>query len=116
MIQVVFTKSNNRFTALKVSGHAYSDEPGKDLVCAAVSTLAQTTVNAVEALGEIPEERIFVNIKNGYLELIIKELDATDVTDVVFKTMIIGLIGIEETYPQYVKHRIKEVHGNVENI
>lgn len=116
MIQVVFTLSGQHFTGVKITGHAYSDEPGKDLVCAAVSTLAQTLVNAVESLGGIPEERIKCTVKSGFLEMKIQPLDANEVIDIVFKTMKIGIEGIENTYPMYVKHRIKEVHGNVKNI
>ena len=41
MIKVEVTKKNDHYSGAKITGHAYSDEPGKDLVCAAVSTLAQ---------------------------------------------------------------------------
>lgn len=116
MIQVVFTLKGQHFTGIKVTGHAFADEPGKDLVCAAVSTLAQTLVNAVEALGNVPENRIECTVKSGFLEMKIQPTDANEVIDIVFKTMKIGIEGIENTYPQYVKHRIKEVHGNVKNI
>ena len=50
MIRVEVTKKNDHYSGAKITGHAYSDEPGKDLVCAAVSTLAQTLVNAVESI------------------------------------------------------------------
>lgn len=113
MIHIVFTLNKDHFIGVKVTGHAYSDEPGKDLVCAAVSTLAQTLLNAVEILGNVPENRIQCCVENGFLEMIIQPTDANDVIDIVFKTMIIGIEGIENAYPKYVKHRIKEVHGNV---
>lgn len=116
MINIVFTTSKGHYKALKVTGHAYSDEPGKDLVCAAVSTLAQTLVNAVEQIGKVPEDQIKCTIDNGYLELVINERYLNDSIDIAFKTIMIGIEGIEMTYPKYVKHRNKEVHGNVENV
>ena len=38
MIEITYTKSKDEFT-LDMTGHAGSNEPGKDLVCCAVSTL-----------------------------------------------------------------------------
>ncbi len=113
MVKVIFEKSGEHFIGLRVSGHAYSDKPGRDLVCAGVSTLAQTLVDAVEALGGVSEEDIDCSVESGFLEMRIKPSDANDVIDIVFKTMIIGIEGIQGTFPKYVKHRIKEVHGNV---
>lgn len=113
MVQVVFTKTHQHFSGLKVSGHAYSDEPGKDLVCAAVSTLAQTLVNAVVKIGVLDDKSVHCVVKSGLLEIKLKPKDLSDVIDIVFETILIGIEGIENTYPQYVKHRIKEVHGNV---
>ncbi len=113
MIKVEITKKNGHYSDAKITGHAYSDEPGKDLVCAAVSTLAQTLVNAVESIGGIPETSLFVRIDNGHLELKLKQDDLSDVVDIIFGTFKIGIEGIEGTYSKYVKLKIKEVHGDV---
>lgn len=115
MIKVEVTKKNDHYSGAKITGHAYSDEPGKDLVCAAVSTLAQTLVNAVESIGGIPETSLFVKIDNGYLELKLNEDDLSDVVDIIFGTFRVGIEGIEGTYSKYVKLKIKEVHGDVKN-
>lgn len=113
MVQVVFTKAHQHFVGFKVSGHAYSDEPGKDLVCAAVSTLAQTLVNAVVKIGALDEESVHCVVKSGLLEIKLKPKEISDAIDIVFETILIGIEGIQDTYPRYVKHRIKEVHGDV---
>ncbi len=115
MIKVDIDKSNNHFCGLKVTGHANSDEYGKDLVCAAVSTLAQTLCNSVEEVGNVPEEQMGLEIKEGYLKFSLKEKCQSDEVDIMFKMFVVGVEGIEATYPEYVKLRIKEVQGHVKN-
>lgn len=115
MINITFATVDGHFKGIKVTGHAYSDEPGRDLVCAAVSTLSQTLVNAVESIGEIPERDIQCKIENGFLKFVIDDKWLNDTVDIAFKTIMIGIDGIQKTYPKYVRHIIKEVHGNVEN-
>jgi uncharacterized protein YsxB (DUF464 family) len=115
MIKVIFATARNHFSGIKVTGHAYSDEPGRDLVCAAVSTLSQTLLNAIEVVGKIPEEEMLCQVEKGYLKFSIDSKWQSDSLDLVFKTILIGIEGIERTYPKYVKHIIKEVHGDVEN-
>lgn len=45
MISVL--KENNKIT---ISGHANSAEYGKDIVCASVSSIVYTTINAIEKI------------------------------------------------------------------
>lgn len=115
MIKVELVIKNGHYSEAKITGHAYSNEPGKDLVCAAVSTLAQTLVNAVESIGGIPEKSYFLKIDNGHLELRLKDNDLNDVVDIIFKTFRVGIEGIEGTYSKYVKLKVKEVHEDVKN-
>ncbi len=109
MIKVDVTKADKHYYKLKLSGHAYSDEPGRDLVCAAVSTLAQTVANAIEQIGKVPEKSLGLKIKEGYLSLSIEQAYRSETTDVIFETFIVGIEGIEGTYPEYVRLRIEEV-------
>lgn len=111
MIKVEFECSNGHYRGAKITGHAYSDEPGKDLVCAAVSTLAQTLVNAVESIGGIHEKSIHLVIDSGHLEIKLQNDDLSDEIDLIFRTIRVGIEGIESTYPKYVKLKIKEVQG-----
>lgn len=48
MIEVIYYREHNRLT---VTGHAGSDEYGKDLICAAVSALALTLSANVENMA-----------------------------------------------------------------
>ncbi|MBF4694877.1 ribosomal-processing cysteine protease Prp [Fusibacter ferrireducens] len=109
MIRVDVTKTSDHYYKLKLSGHAYSDEPGRDLVCGAVSTLAQTVANALEQIGEVPEASLDLKIKNGHLSLSIEQAYRSETTNIIFATFIVGIEGIEGTYPEYVRLRIEEV-------
>jgi uncharacterized protein YsxB (DUF464 family) len=115
MIKVDLTVLDHHYCGAKITGHAYAGEPGKDLVCAAVSTLAQTLVNAVESIGGIPEASLFLKIASGHLEFKLKNDDLSDDIDIIFRTFRVGIEGIESTYPKYVKLKIKEVQGDVKN-
>lgn len=115
MIKVDMVLKEGHYISTRVTGHAYSAEPGKDLVCAAVSTLAQTLVNAVEEIGGIHERDLGVTIDHGLLEIKLNDHDISDVIDIIFRTFRIGIEGIESTYPKYVRLKIKEVHKDVKN-
>lgn len=39
MIKATFIKSNGSYISYEITGHAHYAEPGKDIVCAGVSTL-----------------------------------------------------------------------------
>ena len=115
MIKVEVFKSEDHYAAISISGHAYSDEPGKDLVCAAVSILAQTVVNAVEEVGNVSESNYFAKIKKGLFKFRIDKEYRSDVTDIIIRTFLVGIEGIEKTYSMYVTLKIKEVQGDVKN-
>ncbi len=109
MIKVSVRKNKGHYDKVSVTGHANSDEHGKDLVCASVSVLAQTLVNAVEALGPVPESHIILEMESGLLKLELEEADVSERVDLLFDHFIIGIQGIEHTYSEYVKLRIEEV-------
>ena len=48
MIKVVFYKSGMRYYGFDVSGHAGYDDSGKDIVCAAVSSMTMLVINTLE--------------------------------------------------------------------
>jgi len=105
----IYRNSKNNIEQFTVKGHAYSDEPGKDIVCSAVSMLTQTILIG---LHDIAKLNISYEVDNGYLlcklpiDLTDKELyDAMLLID----TMLLGLKNIQESYPKYVKIHDKEV-------
>lgn len=95
MINIVLKNNEIRFI-----GHAMYDDYGKDIVCAGVSTLLTTTVNAILKFDSSAVE--VVNDKDVILK--IKKKD--DITQKLIENMIEELYELEEQYPQNI--RVKE--------
>ena len=51
MIKVKLTKNNNYYKRIIITGHANYDDFGKDIVCAAASSIFITTVNSILSFG-----------------------------------------------------------------
>lgn len=103
MIKVTYETVNSRITSLEIKGHAQSAEPGKDLVCSAVSAV---TFGGLNALRNNPETLV-VKVKGGYV--LISENGIVDPEDgIVLKTIIAQLETIARDYPKYVKITRKE--------
>ena len=86
-----------RFRGFTISGHAESRDDGYDLVCAAVSVLAQTAfLGLCHYLGEEPpyEQR------DGYFSVQLPETSET--TEIILETMVLGLQEIVRQYGKYV--------------
>ena len=85
----------DRITA---SGHAGYDEPGKDIVCAAISTLSQVFVASVE---ELTAAKIKTAQTGGYMEIVIEE--STERAQVLLDSFLLGCRMIADEYPEYVR-------------
>ena len=84
---------------ITVKGHANYDEFGKDIVCASVSSILITSVNA---MVRIDEESIDYNELNG---VYIKVLKHTDVIDKLLINLVELLSDLEKQYPKYIEIR-----------
>lgn len=89
MIKVV--KQDNIIT---ISGHANSAEYGKDIVCASVSSIVYTTINA---LKKIKEDSLEVEDNS---KMTIKILVEDEITNLLIENMVELLKQIEEDYPK----------------
>jgi len=104
-VQVKRSDTDDRFiTAYRVSGHAQFDEPGKDIVCSAVSAVTVGTVNAIEALtGVVPETKV----RDGWLDVRIPStgLASEKAGDIqlLLEGMVVMLESIEESYGKYIR-------------
>ncbi|SDK57664.1 ribosomal-processing cysteine protease Prp [Natronincola ferrireducens] len=110
MIKVsVKRNKNNDVVEFDISGHAYADEPGKDIVCAAVSMLSQTILLGIY---EVLEINVTYDMKNGYLYCCIPDglsKEKRHEINILLETMIIGFKNIEKSYYQYIEVHDKEV-------
>ena len=96
MIKISIKKENNKVEEILIKGHALYDDYGKDIVCASVSSIVITTVNAIES---IDKDSISYNEK-GFL---IKILKHNTVIDKLTLNMIDLLKELERDYPNNIK-------------
>ena len=98
MIKISYKEKDNHINYVKISGHAnYADE-GFDIVCASVSSIAITTINAII---RIDEESIYYSENDGLLEIgIVKE---NEIVDLLIINMISMFEELEEQYKDYIK-------------
>ena len=83
---------------ITVSGHAEYAEPGKDIVCAAISTLSQVFVASVE---ELTAAQIKTAQTGGYMEIVIEE--STERAQVLLDSFLLGCRMIADQYPDNVR-------------
>ncbi len=98
MISINYKSKDNHINFVKISGHAdYADE-GFDIVCASVSSIAITTVNAIVSYDE---NAIVYRDEDGLLEIGIVEF--SDFTDILMNNMIYMFEELEKQYKDYIK-------------
>ncbi len=115
MIKVkIFRDRNNYIKKYTISGHANFDEHGKDIVCAAISVLAQTTLLSLVEVCGLKEESIEFQIddKIGFLDVNLPrniENEIIEKTQIVLNTLVVGINSVIESYPKYVTLQNREV-------
>lgn len=104
MIRIKVLVDQESIQDLEVKGHAGSNEPGKDLICAGVSCIMYGTYNA---LVELSQEGFSYKLDEGYFRI---QTDNTDViTQTVLKTAMIQLETMHTSYADYIKIEKTEV-------
>jgi len=105
---VVYHDAQGKIKGFRIKGHSGFDTAGKDIVCSAVSAIVYT------ALGGLDELAGFRNFEesDGFMECRVPD-DLGEgeryITDIILKTMIIGLRQIETDYGKYIQIRFEEV-------
>lgn len=92
-------KINIKNDEIIVKGHAMYDDFGKDIVCAACSSIIITSVNA---MIRIDENSIDYKENDG---VCIKVLKHTEVIDKLIDNLISLLLDLEKQYPKYIEIR-----------
>ncbi len=90
----------------RVEGHAGYEDAGRDIVCAAVSVLAENTVNSVETFTE-DHFSCKTDEKSGLLEFIITS-DVSKESKLLLQSFFLGIRTISEEYNKHVKFKF---HG-----
>lgn len=99
MIKVIVKRLDNKINELVIKGHAGYDVHGKDIVCAAVSTMAITTVNNIIAL----DDSIYYEENSGLLKIRIKK--DTEINNKLLDNLVRMLSELENQYPKNIEIR-----------
>ena len=99
MIKVNIKNKNGKVYEIVVKGHAGYDIYGKDIVCAAVSTMMIVTVNNIISL----DDSINYVEDAGLLKISIKE--ETDINQKLFNNVIMMLEELKSQYPKNIEIR-----------
>ncbi len=98
MIKVNCVVSDGLIEEVSIKGHADYDTLGKDIVCAAVSSIVTTTINNIIALEE---NTIKYDTKEG--NVCITVLRNSDVTNKLLNVLMNMLKELATDYPQNIK-------------
>ena len=89
-IKIQKNKQSENISYFKISGHANAGDCGQDIVCAAVSSVSQMTLN-------------------GLIEILNLKREEYEKVNILINSMFVYLKAIEESYPKNVKMIIEEV-------
>jgi len=88
-------------------GHAGIAKAGENIVCAAISVLMQTCVNAIEGVAGITPITI-IDEQRALIDISLPKDDAAKLHDAqtILRTTVLGLTDISHEYPRLVKLNI----------
>lgn len=101
MTSIKVLKENEKIVNVTINGHTNYDDYGKDIVCASVSTIATTTINAIVRIND---KAIDYEVKDGFLN--IKILLHDEYIDILLENMIDLFKTLSKDYPKNVKINI----------
>ena len=100
MIKVKYQISDNIVKNIEIKGHAKHGDFGQDIVCASVSTVAITSVNAIISLDV---DAITYEEKDGYLK--ITKTNDNESANKILNNLINMLTELAEDYPKNISIR-----------
>ncbi len=96
MIKISIKKENDFVKQVKIIGHAKYNDYGKDIVCASVSSIVITTVNAILKI-----DKDAINYKENIFEMNILKND--EIVNILVNNMISLLEELMHDYPKNIK-------------
>lgn len=105
MTNIVISKNNNNIIKVVCSGHSGYAQNGKDIVCAAISSIVQT---AILGLAKVVKIKIEFNRDDnaGYLKFELPlniSNEKMEQAQIILKTMLAGLEDLQGGYSKYIK-------------
>lgn len=105
MIKIEYDRPN---LILKAKGHANSAEHGKDLICAAVSTLVHTLAGNVRSLKEAGVAKdVQIILESGNALVSCRAVEEKETLLCAYDTVTTGMIMLAQSYPEYVNYSEK---------
>ncbi|MBR0268059.1 MAG: ribosomal-processing cysteine protease Prp [Clostridia bacterium] len=107
MISAILYQGTDGLTACRITGHSGQAEAGRDIVCAAVSILGCTCVNAMESVcGLIP---LITENEDGVLAFQLPEMTPEEnaKAQILMGALKQGLTDLADSYPQNVTLKIE---------
>ena len=96
MIKISIKKENDFVKQVKIIGHAKYNDYGKDIVCASVSSIVITTVNAILKI-----DKDAINYKENTFEMNILKND--EIVNILVNNMLSLLEELMHDYPKNIK-------------
>lgn len=114
IVAKIYRDKNNYIKKYTIEGHADYDTYGKDIVCAAISVLSQTTLLSLVEVCGLEENTIKYSIdeKTGFLDVELPnniEKIKLDKTQILLESLVVGINSVIESYPEYVALKNGEV-------
>lgn len=113
MVSARVVWSGHQPLLFEIEGHAGQAAYGQDVVCAAVSVLGQTALVSLDEIAGI--HNLEYTVEEGYLlcRLPLKLSKAQqDTARIIIESMVLGLRGVAETAPDFVKLFTEEVESD----
>ncbi len=98
MIKVVIKQVKDEINSIVIKGHAYSGEPGHDLVCAGVSAI---TIGALNSLQDV-DTSFQTKVADGLVEIMPLYRPSVE-NKIVLNVLITSLKTIAASYGDYIK-------------
>ena len=109
IVAEIFTQADGKITGFSIDGHSNTAPRGMDIYCAGVSTVSQA---AYMCIYEHLKRKFKGDFGSGRLALEL-ETPPDEITEGVFRTMLIGIREIEKIAPQAVKLVITQKNSAV---
>ena len=109
MTEITIFVHNEAYVGFIANQHAGEGDPIGEMVCHGVSALTLTCAMSLSQIATISEEEMSAEQAEAYLSLRIPYDLVDETTEILFRSMIVGLRAIESEYDQYLKIETQEV-------
>ena len=110
MTNIKFFKTKGKFVGIECSGHTGYDDFGKDVLCATISGIVQSTYLGLSQVLGI-NVKLQRNIDNGYIKFELPkniEDDILNNSQILLQTLYISIEDLQKGYSKYISMEVIE--------